>query len=66
MNYESEVYFDGANGVGVITMKNAYGRLADKIKVNFYNDEVGAPGKLNYKVSAKAICLLQHNMVQLK
>lgn len=59
-NYVAAVNFDGANGVGVLPLQEASKRqLKDKITVNFYNDQIGVGGKLNFRCGADYVKIKQ-------
>lgn len=49
--YSPHIHFDGANGVGAITMEYVSKKIGDKIKVDLYNDDIKTPEKLNHCVS---------------
>lgn len=58
-HYTKEVNFDGANGVGTFAMKYVQNSIKDKLKINIFNDEINALGKLNFKVFKKKKLILK-------
>ncbi|XP_075238329.1 phosphoglucomutase 3-like protein nst [Lycorma delicatula] len=58
-NYLSELYFDGANGVGSIIMKEFLPFLGNTISVKIYNDKHNEVGQLNHNCGADFVKVQQ-------
>ncbi|XP_045470715.1 phosphoacetylglucosamine mutase [Harmonia axyridis] len=51
-NYQSKLYYDGANGVGAKKIKYFQECLGDSLMIDRFNDELIGTGKLNYMCGA--------------
>ncbi|KAI5697030.1 hypothetical protein M8J75_003983 [Diaphorina citri] len=51
-SYSQDIYFDGANGVGGVKIKELQKIIESKLKIEVYNQDVTTQGKLNFQCGA--------------